>query len=766
MAKPLKIALIVFGVLVLLLIAAAIALPLLFDPNQFRTQISDAVHKETGRQFEVGNIDLRVFPWLRVAVSDARLGNAEGFGDESFAAVHELDVGVRLMPLLLDRQVQVSSVTLAGLRLNLAVNKDGVSNWQDLIDRQEKQEEAPEQAEAEGESSFKLEDIDIGGIEITDAAIRYSDAQAGKAYRIEPLNLEIGALQPGEPFDLDLSLTALSDAPKAAADITLKSTVTPDMEVNKITLKDARIGFKAKAEDPALDAQGELAAQIVADLANQLFTIDGLKLQTEASGKGVPGGKQSATLSGAVRFDQKNGTLVFDDGRAEAAGLVITTQIKGEGLNGEQPRLSGPIAIAPFSPRALLKTLDIPLETADAQALSKASLNAQYGGSFKSASFNDLKLTLDDTTLQGRLAVTDFATQALEFALKADAIDADRYLPPKANEEAKPAAKGKDGDTNEIKLPTEALDKLNANGTLDIASLKINGLTLTDVRLKLSGSGKAAKTQDLSAKLYGGSVNLNNRYTPDGTPGYALKTNLNALSAAPFLKDFLGKDYVSGLGNVSLDLSSRGTTVGDLRKALNGTVAVKVENGAVQGFNLGQILRKGQALLAGQAAPAETEPQQTDFAAITASATIVNGILKTDDLAAASPAFRLAGSGQIDLVNETIKFLAKPTVVETTKGQGGKGLEQLKGVTVPIEISGNLFSPKYKLDLEDALKDKAKEKVKEKLADELGLPKGESTEQQLKEKAAEKLGDLLFGKKKKEPPPAEQPPSETQPQSQ
>lgn len=765
MAKPLKIALIVFAVLVLLLVAAAIALPLLFDPNQFRAQISDAVHKETGRQFEVGNIDLRVFPWLRVAVTDARLGNAQGFGDEPFAAVHELDVGVRLMPLLLDRQVQVSSVTLDGLRLNLAVNKDGVSNWQDLIDRQEKQEEAPEQAEAEGQSSFKLEDIDIGGIEISDAAIRYSDAKAGTAYRVEPLNLEIGELQPGEPFDLDLSLTALSDAPKAAADITLKSTVTPDMEVNKITLKDARIGFKAKAEDPALDAQGELVAQIVADLANQLFTLDGLELKTEASGKAVPGGKQSAKLSGAVRFDQKNGTLAFDHGRAEAAGLVITTQIKGEGLNGEQPKLSGPIAIAPFSPRELLKTLAIPLETADAQALSKASFDAQYGGTFTSASFNDLKLTLDDTTLQGRLAITDFATQALEFALKADAIDADRYLPPEAKEEAKPASEKKDGDINEIELPTEALDKLNANGTLDVGSLKINGLQLSDVRLKLSGSGKAAKTQDLSAKLYGGSVNLNNRYMPDGTPGYALKTNLNALSAAPFLKDFLGKDYVSGLGNVSLDLSSRGSTVGDLRKALNGTVAVKVENGAVQGFNLGQILRKGQALLAGQAAPAETEPQQTDFAAITASATIVNGILKTDDLAAASPAFRLAGSGQIDLVNETIKFLAKPTVVETSKGQGGKGLEQLKGVTVPIEISGNLFSPKYKLDLEDALKEKAKEKVKEKLADELGLPKGESTEQQLKEKAAEKLGDLLFGKKK-EPPPAEQAPSETQPQSQ
>ncbi|MBI3171702.1 MAG: AsmA family protein, partial [Hydrocarboniphaga effusa] len=343
-----------------------------------------------------------------------------------------------------------------------------------------------------------------------------------------------------------------------------------------------------------------------------------------------------------------------------------------------------------------------PLETADAKALSATSLKADCRGTFKSAALRDLQLKFDDTTLQGQFAVTDFATQALEFALMADAIDVDRYLPPKKAGEAKPETQG-GGDINDIKLPTEALDKLNANGTLDIGRMTLNGLKLADVRLKLSGSGKAVKTQDLSAKLYGGTVNLSNRYAGDGAPTFALKTDLASLNAAPFLQDFLGRDYVSGLGNVQLDLTSRGTTVGELRKALNGTAAVKVENGAVKGFNLGQILRQGQAMLSGQAVASESAPQETDFAALTASATIANGVLQTNDLAAASPAFRLAGSGQIDLANETIRFTAKPTVVETTKGQGGKGLDQLKGLTVPIEISGDLFSPKYRLDLEDVL---------------------------------------------------------------
>ncbi len=767
MAKPFKIFLIVVGSLLALLLIAAVTLPLLFDPNNFRTQIAESVKKETGRDFAVGDIQLKVFPWLRVALTDARLGNAEGFGDQPFAEVGQLGVGVKLMPLLTDRQVQISSLTLDGLSLNLSKDKKGRSNWQDLIDRQAAKEEQPK-VEVEAQSSFELKDIDIAGISITNAALRYSDAQAGKAYSVNPLNLEIGALKPGEPFDLKLGVTTTSDAPKATAEVELSTRVTPDLESQRYTLDDVVAKIKAKADDMGLEADGTLKLQLIADVGAQVFSVNGLDAQLQASGKSIPGGTQKLKFGGALKYDQKADSLSFDQGRVEAAGVVMTTTIKGSGLSGEHPKLAGPIAIAPFSPRELLKALDIPLETADNAALSNASLKANYSGSFSSAALDGLELKLDDTSVNGRFAVTRFDTQALEFALKADAINADRYLPPKAEGESTDKPAGDDSDINQIKLPTEALEKLNANGTLDIGQLTLNSVKMSDVRLKLSGGGSAPRVQDLSAQMYGGTVKLNNRFAPgQKTPSYALKTDLNALNAAPFLLDLLGKDIVSGLGNLKLDLTSSGQTVGELRQGLNGSIAFKLQNGAVKGFNLGQILRQGQALLAGQAAPAETGAKETDFAAFSASASIVNGILRSDDLAAASPLFRMAGSGQIDLVKETINYVAKPTVVETSTGQGGKGLDQLKGLTIPIKLSGNLFSPKYKLDIEDALKDKAKDQLKDKIADELNLPKGENSEEQIKQKLNDKLGDLLFGKKKKPKPvesePAVEPSSDAAP---
>jgi AsmA protein len=91
--------------------------------------------------------------------------------------------------------------------------------------------------------------------------------------------------------------------------------------------------------------------------------------------------------------------------------------------------------------------------------------------------------------------------------------------------------------------------------------------------------------------------------------------------------------------------------------------------------------------------------------------------------------------------------------VESSRGEGGKGLEELKGLTIPIKLSGSLFDPKYKLDVETALKQKATEKLRDEL---------KGREDEIKEKINDKLGELLFGKKKQPAPAAEPEPAPAQ----
>ena len=752
MAKPLKIVLFVIGGFVLLVIAALVAAALLFDPNAYRGQIESKVHEETGRAFALGDIKLSVFPWLSVQLADARLGNAAGFGEQPFAEIDQVKVGVKLMPLLLDRQVQVDTVTLAGLHVNLAKNKAGVSNWQDLIDLQKNKPKEPEKPENEAESPFSLDNIDIGGVTISDGAIVYDDAQAGKHYELQKLDLDTGSLNARDPFDVDLSATVISRAPAAQIDIALGGTIKPDFAAQKLDTDGLKLTIKGKAAD--LDIDTTMRTRLVADLAAQVFNLDALTLDAGISGKAIPNGKQTVTFSGDVAYNGKQGAFSLQHGKLQAADLTLTTQIAGSGLNGDAPKFSGPIDVAPFNPRKLLETFGVKLNTADPKALSEASLKAQLAGTFSSANLQNLAITLDQTHVTGNVTVKDFATQAVAFALKIDGIDADRYLPPKSKEDGKVETQsGETRNINDVELPVDALDKLNAEGTVDLASLKIDGLKLSDIRVKLGGRGAQAKTQDLSAKLYGGSVSLSHRYTPGATPTFALKTQLSSFQAAPFLLDFTGKDSVSGTADASADISARGKTVGALRRSLAGHIAASAKNGAVKGFNLGALIRKAQAAIAGNANYTEDSTPETDFATISVSGTLSNGVLHSDDLSAASPLFRVGGSGDINLVDETINYTAKPSIVETSKGQGGKDLSSLNGVTIPIRLSGSLWKPKYKIDIADAVREKAKAEVKQQL---------DEHKDEIKQKLNDKLGELLFGKQKK-PKEAPAEPSAEQP---
>jgi AsmA protein len=753
MAKPLKIVLWIVGVFALLLVAAAVALPLLFDPNDYREQIQKAVKDSTGRDFSFSRVDLGVFPWLHVSLHEAKLGNAPDFTDAQFAEIGEASVGVRLMPLLFDHQVRISTLKLNGLKLNLARDKAGKDNWSDIGAQKKETPATPAPATAHGKVEFNPSELEISGVELKDAALSFTDAQAGKSYKVDQLELSTGSINLGKSVDVSGKGHVAATAPKADLELGLKASVLPDLAANKVQVDKLSFTVKGQALDYAADAR--LEAQIAADLGAKQFHVSGLDLTAALQGASLPGGKQELALSGDLLLDQAAGTLALSNAKLKAAGVVVETTIKGEGLNGATPRLSGPIKVAPFNPHQVLTAIGQKLDTSDPNALQQASLSANYSGSFSSANLEQLELKLDQSTVQGNVFVRDFPTQAIEFALKVDAIDADRYMAPPAKGEAAAASSGGSADINAIKLPTDAIAKLNANGTIDIGSLKLKGAKLTDVRLKLSGAGSAPREQEVTAKLYGGTFSTSNRISPGATPSFALKTELSALDAAPFLKDFAGKDYISGLGNVTMNLNGAGDTVGAVRRALGGDVGFHFDNGSIKGFNLASILRRAQATLGGNLNYQEEAPQQTDFSTISGTAKIINGILKSDSLQGASPGIRLGGSGQVDLVNLTVDYLAQPTVVETSTGQGGKTLENLKGLMIPIRVTGPLSNLSYKIDLQSALQAKAGERLQQQ-------------EDKAKDKLKSRLGDILFGKQKQQQQqaPAQQQPAQSPPPEQ
>ncbi len=203
MGRLLKFFLYLVTGIVVIFIIAAISFFLLFDPNNFRDDFAAQVKKATGRELVIeGNIELSLFPWLAIDIGETHLGNAVGFSDDPFVSFRQARLSVRVLPMLLHREVTVGTASLEGLYVNLEIARSGASNWQDLIDRSEASQSAQQAGEPVEAGSSAL---DIASIDVSNASVSYRDDQVGESYRLTNLNLTTGRVVEGEPLPLSVS---------------------------------------------------------------------------------------------------------------------------------------------------------------------------------------------------------------------------------------------------------------------------------------------------------------------------------------------------------------------------------------------------------------------------------------------------------------------------------------------------------------------------------------------------------------------------------
>ena len=137
MMRAVKIAGIVVGALVGLIVLAMVAIVVLVDPNDYRDDIAKLVQQKTGRPLEIrGKLGLKLFPWIALEVNDVRLGNPPGYGSDPFLTVTSANVGVKLLPLL-HKQVEVRRVSIDGLSVTLVSRSAGQNNWKDFSESKE-----------------------------------------------------------------------------------------------------------------------------------------------------------------------------------------------------------------------------------------------------------------------------------------------------------------------------------------------------------------------------------------------------------------------------------------------------------------------------------------------------------------------------------------------------------------------------------------------------------------------------------------------------
>jgi AsmA protein len=161
--------------------------------------------------------------------------------------------------------------------------------------------------------------------------------------------------------------------------------------------------------------------------------------------------------------------------------------------------------VAQFSPAGVMKKMNISMPAMqDANALSKLAIDFNLLATTESLFIQNVACRLDDTLIKGSVTIRDFVQPAVNFKVSVDAVDADRYLSPKIKTDKPQASPAVALAAAVSKVPVAVLRKLNADGEIVLAKLKINGLTMCDVHLTLSGKKGIATTQQSINQFYEG----------------------------------------------------------------------------------------------------------------------------------------------------------------------------------------------------------------------------------------------------------------------
>jgi AsmA protein len=302
-------------------------------------------------------------------------------------------------------------------------------------------------------------------------------------------------------------------------------------------------------------------------------------------------------------------------------------------------------------------------------------------------------------------------------------------LPP--GSEAPPATPAS-AATGAVQLPLGLLRRLHGEGRLKADKLKVAQARLSDIVLGFKGEGGQLRLHPLQARLYQGSYSGNiGLDVRSAIPVLSLEEKLSGISIGPLLQDVMEEDLVSGTGNVQVTVTAQGVDPAVIKQTLNGSASLSLRDGAVQGVNLGQMIREAYAKVKGLPPPPATT-NQTDFAELSASMTIRNGLVSNNDLLVKTPLLRIGGKGLVDLPEERIDYLVSAAIVGSAEGQGGKELAELKSLTIPVKITGSFDEPKFGLDLKQVMKGVATTSVKKKV-EEQKKESAQKLEQKLKE---------------------------------
>lgn len=704
------------GALVALLVVAGVVFTATFDVNRYKPQIAGAVQERTGRTLHFdGDLALGLVP--RIAVKLPATTLSEPKRDAVFARLQSAEASVALMPLL-RRELVVDAVRIDGLQATIVRRKDGSTNIDDLL------KPAPGAPAGKGGPAPSSPAATIGAVRLEDANLTFNDQAAGRTVQLEDFDLRAGRYAPDARMPLAASGTVAVEPQALAARVTLQSEIEWDAQGGVRAIRDLALKVDGTlAKQPlALDARAE---RLLA--AHDALEARGVRLVATAPGAG--GAPLEVQLT-APRLEA---------GRAKAAGerieLVLArkgaepfgAKVSIDGIGGTAAKLEAKSVKLTGTARSGRRTTRFDLATALAANVDERTLRFDRAAGelvVEDPTFGPKPVRLPVTAsgaidgtretvalqfdargeglaARGKVNASGFAAPRIGFDIDAEHIDADRYLLSAAPKEGAPAAKpaaGAAGAATEEKIDLTALNRVNASGNVRVGRLRVKGTDVTELRAALKAADGRMELAPVALRVHGGA--LNGRLGLDSRGNrVAASGSFNGIQLRRLVSDIAGRAAMEGSASGTFQLASAGPTVTQMKRALDGTLALDVRDGALVGIDLADLIGTASGFLQsrGRQTGALDENRRTPFSQLAASVRIKDGVATNDDLKARSPQLDIAGSGRMDLVSTELDYTLRAQVLAGAGTERG-ALRSLAGLTVPVRLSGPVEKPSYAVD--------------------------------------------------------------------
>ena len=678
----------------LLLVGLGIgAVMLLVNPNNFKTQIAEAVKAQTGRELVIED-DLKMtwYPDIMIKSGKMNLKNTAEFASyPPLAQLNEASISVKFLPLL-SKNLEVKGIVLQGLTLNLVTNAQGVNNWDDL-NKTPMPNATPSAAviiagAANAPKSALINAFNVGNLYFTNAQVNWQDLRNNQTTKLDDLTLSAENLKFNQAVPLYLSFVTHHS----------NSNNTESVKLN---------------------------TKLTTNEAFDTFQFDNLQIQNTSTGDNIPNKNLNSSLN-VTQMTSKAQTLTVKGLTFKAADLALNSDFTAN-TDINNPSFQGTINIAAFNPNKMLKDFAVPTPP-ETEQLTNFALSTDINASMTAVEVKNLMLTLNDTIIKGSFN----SSPVINANLDINQLDLDKYLPPAQHNDAI-ATPNMLLASAITRLPIEQIRAQNFHSQLKIGTLKVHGLELQDVALD-TVADKGLITNSQSIKLYQGEytgkLNINMR---GKTAITTMNESIKQLQLEPFLTAVKGKAMMRGVLNANAEIAGEGVTPQAFKATMKALINFTCENGAIKGVSLQKLLMRSKDLTQNTDIHV-VEQEETPFQKISATATINQGILNNNNLFIKTDHAEANGKGNINLNTEALNY----NITATTN--------QLQGIPLNIAVTGTLSDPKYTLDV-SALLNEAKKKLDaskllEKVQSEEGKAKLEHALEKLKPEEKEKLQKL------------------------